>query len=166
MISQMFDGYAVNPQDAADHFKNLVVSASKPIKVVGLTTLLDSQRTGMPMPQPFGDIVKADPDQLKQEEDDVNKAYDTAVQQYDPQTGATDSGPAADGRHNIALTGLAEINRDWAQFAAFIGDPDGAASHIKAAEEAEAQIDPTFHLLATAADSGTPNPPATPGTAQ
>jgi hypothetical protein len=165
MIARMFDGYEVNPADAVAHFKSLVVSASKPIKVVGLTVLLDPQRTGVPIPQPFGDIVKADPDQLKQEEDDVNKAYDTAIQRYDPQAGATDSGPAADGRRNVELSGQAEANRAWAQFADMIGDSEGAANHIKAAEEAEAQIDPSFHLLVTAADSGTPKSPAAPESA-
>ncbi|MGD0542293.1 MAG: hypothetical protein ABSB33_12325 [Tepidisphaeraceae bacterium] len=165
MIAGMFDGYEVNPADAAGRFKSLVVAASKPIKVVGLTALLDPQRTGVPVPQPFGDIVKADPDQLKQEEDDVNKAYDTAVQRYDPQAGATDSGPAADGRRNVALTGQAQANRAWAQFAEAIGDSDGAANHIHAAEEAEAQIDPSFHLLATA-DSIAPQAAPAPPSAQ
>jgi predicted nucleic acid-binding Zn-ribbon protein/tetrahydromethanopterin S-methyltransferase subunit B len=166
MIAQMFDGYAVNPADAAAHFKTLVVSASKPIRVAGLTALLDPQRTGVAIPTPFSDLVKADPDQLKQEVDDVNKAFDAAVQKYDPQSGAIDSGPAADGRHNIALSGQAEANRAWAQFADMIGDSEGAANHTKAAEEAEAQIDPSFRLIATAANSGTPKPPAAPGSAQ
>ncbi|MGD0461220.1 MAG: hypothetical protein ABSB74_01910 [Tepidisphaeraceae bacterium] len=166
MIARMFDGYEVNPAEAVAHFNSLVVAASTPIKVVGLTTLLDPQRTGMPMPQPFGDIVKADPDQLKQESDDVNKAYDSAVQKYDPQSGATDSGPAADGRRNVALTGQAQADRDWAQFAQMIGDSEGAANHIHAAQEAEAQIDPSFRLLATAANSGAPQHAPAPGSAQ
>ncbi len=165
MIAGMFDGYEMNPADAAARFKALVVAASKPIKVAGLTALLDPQRTGVPMPQPFGDIVKADPDQLKQEEDDVNKAYDSAVQRYEPQAGAIDSGPAADGRRNVALTGQAQANRAWAQFAEAIGDSDGAANHIHAAEEAEAQIDPSFHLLATA-DSMAPQAAPAPPSAQ
>jgi hypothetical protein len=165
MIAQMFDGYEVNPADASDHFKTLVVSASKPIKIAGLTTLLDPQKTGAPVPQSFGDIVKADPDQLKQEQDDVDKAYDTAVQAFDPQAGATDSGPAAAERHNIALTSQAEADRAWAQFDQTMGDYDNAANHVKAAEEAEAQIDPSFHLIATAADSGTPDHPTAPNSA-
>jgi predicted nucleic acid-binding Zn-ribbon protein len=166
MIARMFDGYNVDPADAAAHFKTLVVAASKPIKVPGLTKLLDPQRTGVAIPTPFGDIVKADPDQLKQEMDDVNKAFDAAVQKYDPQSGAIDSGPAADGRRNVALSGQAEANRAWAQFAETIGDTEGAANHTKAAEEAESQIDPSFRLLATAANSGTPKQPTTPAPAQ
>ncbi len=162
LIARMFDGYTVNPTDAASHFKNLVVSATKPIKIAGLTTLLDPQKTGTPVPQPFGDIVKADPDQLKQQQDDVDKAYDAAVQRFDPQSGAIDSGPSADGRRNLALTGQAQANRAWAQFADAMGDSEGAANHIKAAQEAESQIDPTFRLLATAANSSTPQQPTAP----
>lgn len=166
MIARMFDGYDVNPADAVAHFKTLVVIASRPIKVAGLTTLLDPQRTGVAIPAPFSDIVKADPDLLKQEVDDVNKAFDAAVQKYDPQSGAIDSGPAADGRRNVALSGQTEANRAWAQFCDMIGDSEGAANHTKAAEEAEAQIDPSFRLLATAANSGTPKQPTAPSSAQ
>jgi hypothetical protein len=166
MIARMFDGYEVNSADAAAHFKTLVVSASKPIHVPGLTRLLDPQRTGVAIPTPFGDIVKADPDTLKQQEDDVNKAFDAAVQKYDPQSGAIDSGPAADGRRNVALSSQVEANRDWAQFAETIGDTEGAANHTKAAQEAESQIDPGFRLLATAANSGTPKQPSIPAAAQ
>ncbi|HEY1922600.1 MAG TPA: hypothetical protein VGG44_07515 [Tepidisphaeraceae bacterium] len=166
MISRMFDGYEVNPAESAAHFKSLVVSASKPIRVPGLTKLLDPQRTGVAIPAPFGDIVKADPDQFKQETDDVNKDFDASVQKYDPQSGAIDSGPAADNRKNVALSGQVAANRAWAQFADMIGDADGAANHAKAADDAEAQIDPTFRLLATAANSGTPKQPSPPSSAQ
>ncbi|HEX4055161.1 MAG TPA: hypothetical protein VHX86_12935 [Tepidisphaeraceae bacterium] len=168
MIAQMLDGYQVNPAEAAGRARGAEPSASKPIRVSGLTALLDPQKVGTALPAAFlGDIAKADPDQLKQQEDDTTKAFDDAVQAYTDsgQLGATDSGPAADERRNVALMGQAEANRQAARFAQLIGDSDGAEKYLHAADEADSQVDPSFRLLATAANSSTPQKPAAPGSA-
>lgn len=169
MIAQMFDGYQVNPAETAGHSNGLEAAASKPFKVPGLTALLDPQTVGTALPTAFfGDIAKADPDQLKQQEDDTTKAFDDAVQAYTDsgQLGATDSGPSADERRNVALMGQADANRQAARFSQMIGDLDGAEKYLHAADEAESQIDPSFRLLATAANTSAPQHASAPGSAQ
>jgi len=153
LIYAMFKGDEVTPADAATHFKNLDVAVMKagPIKVPGIEDLLNPQKTGVKMPEAFGDIQPGDADQLAQEKDDVNKAFQEAVDAYDPsKSGATDSGPAADQRRNVALMCGAEVNRQWAQFAMLVGDTSDAQNHLQAARDIESQIDPNFALTATA----------------
>ncbi len=157
VIAQMFDGYEVTP------------AGSKPLTVPGLTALLDPQKVGASLPTAFfADIAKPDPDQLKQQEDETTKDFDDAVQAYTDsgQLGATDSGPSADERRNVALTGQAEANRQAGRFAQMIGDSDGAEKYLHAADEAESQIDPSFRLLATVANTSTPQSTAAPDSAQ
>ncbi len=60
----------------------------------------------------------------------------------------------------MALLGTAQLNRQWAEYASFIGDASGAAEHEHAAEDAQTQIDPTFSLAATVLP---PAPPASTG---
>jgi hypothetical protein len=176
LIYAMFKGDQVTAADAASHFKKLDVTAMKgPIKLPGIEELLNPQKTGVKMPEAFSDIPPGDPDQLAQAKDDVNKAFQEAVDAYDPQkAGVTDSGPMADQRRNVALMCGAEVNRQWAQFATLVGDLSDADNHLQAAKELEAQIDPNFALTATAsAEPSTSTvhapmetPAHTPGVAQ
>ena len=150
MIERMFDGY-----NAA------ATAGNQAIVVPGLTALLDKNKTGVDVPKYLGDLQPLDPDSLKQEEDDANKAFGEAADAYGEQRfGATDTGPAAAERRNVALLGTAQLNRQWAEFASFIGDASGAADHEHAAEDAQAQIDPTFSLAATVLPPAPPSAPA------
>lgn len=148
MIERMFDGYTVSAADAGSQFKGLDVSVpSQGIQVPGLTVLLDKSKTGVDMPKAFSDLQPLDPDTMKQEEDNVNKAFSEAADAYSEQRfGATDTGDPATERRNVALLDTVELNRQWADFAAMIGDSTGAADHQKAADDAQSQIDPTFSL--------------------
>ncbi|MGA2442553.1 MAG: hypothetical protein ABSH08_16490 [Tepidisphaeraceae bacterium] len=152
-IDRMFDGFPVSPADAARYFKNLDIAAtSRAIQVPGITTLLAKEKTGVGMPGSFNDLAKPDPDQLKQSEDDVNKAFGETVDAYsDQRYGATDLGPAADQRRILALMGVVEANHQWAQFATLIGDSSGAHDHQRAADEAQSTIDSSTALAAGAA---------------
>ena len=156
-IDRMFDGFPVSPADAARYFKNLDIAAtSKAIQVPGITILLAKEKTGVDMPKSFEDLARPDPDQLKQSEDDVNKAFGETVDAYgDQRYGATDYGPAADQRRMLALMGVVEANRQWAQFATLIGDSSGAHDHQRAAEDAQSTIDSSTALASGAA----PRPP-------
>ncbi|MGD0390299.1 MAG: hypothetical protein ABSC42_15245 [Tepidisphaeraceae bacterium] len=155
-IERMFDGFPVSPADAARVFKSLDVTATnKAIQVPGITALLAKEKTGVEMPKSFDDLARSDPDQLKQSEDDVNKAFGEAVDAYsDQRYGATDIGPAADQRRILALAGAVEANRQWAQFATLIGDSSGAHDHQRAADDAQSQIDSSTALAAGALPAG------------
>jgi hypothetical protein len=169
MIERMFEGYTVSAADAGAQFKGLDVTVpNQGIQVPGLTALLDKTRTGVDMPKAFGDLAPLDPDAMKQEEDDANKAFSETADAYGEQRfGATDSGPAADERKNVALLGAAQLNHQWADFATMIGDSSGAADHEKAADDAQSQIDPTFTLAAgvTPPAPASGAAPASPGNA-
>jgi hypothetical protein len=146
MIERMFDGYT-----------GAAAAGNQGVVVPGLTALLDKNKTGIDVPKALGDLQPLDPDALKQEEDDANKAFSEAADAYGEQRfGATDTGAPAAERRNVALLGTAQLNRQWADFASFIGDASGAAEHEHAAEDAQTQIDPTFSLAATVL------PPAAP----
>jgi archaellum component FlaC len=149
-IDRMFDGFPVSPAEAARYFKNLDIAATnKPIVVPGITALLAKEKTGVEMPKSFQDLARPDPDQLKQSEDDVNKAFEEALDAYsDQRYGATDRGPAADQRRILALRGAVDANRQWAQFATLIGDSSGAHDHQRAADDAQSQIDASTSLAA------------------
>ena len=116
----------------------------------------------MEMPKSFDDLARPDPDQLKQSEDDVNKAFGEAVDAYgDQRYGATDTGPAAEQRRNLALMGAVDANRQWAQFATLIGDSSGARDHQRAADDAQSQIDSSTTLAAGVLPTGVaPRTPA------
>jgi hypothetical protein len=153
LINRLMSGDQVSASDAATHFKNLDVTALKGnvIVVPGLNDLLDSKKTGMARPKALDDLPQIGLDDLAQSKDDVNKAFQETVDAYDPQKfGATDSGPAADQRRNVALMDGAEANRKWAQFATMMGDTADAQTHTQAAADLEGQIDPTFELTASA----------------
>ena len=147
-IERMFDGFPVSPADAARYFKSLdITAANAAIQVPGITALLAKEKTGVDMPKSFGDLARPDPDQLKQSEDDVNKAFGEALDAYgETRYGATDSGPAAERRRNLALMGVVGANRQWAQFATLIGDSSGAHDHQRAADDAQSQINASTAL--------------------
>jgi len=156
-IERMFDGFPVSPAEAARYFKSLHIEppADKAIQVPGITALLAKEKTGVAMPGSFDDLARPDPDQLKQSEDDVNKDFQEAVDAYsDTRYGATDSGPAAEQRRTLALMGVVEANRQWAQFATLIGDSSGAHDHQRAADDAQSQIDASTALAAGASPAG------------
>jgi len=139
MIERMFDGYT-----------GAAAAGNQGVVVPGLTALLDKNKTGADVPKAVGDLQPLDPDALKQEEDDANKAFGEAADAYGEQRfGATDTGAPAAERRNVALLGTAQLNRQWAEYASFIGDASGAAEHEHAAEDAQTQIDPTFSLAAS-----------------
>ncbi len=169
LIYHLMSGDQVSAADAAAHFKNLDVTALKGnvIKVPGLNDLLDSKKTGMARPKALDDLPQIGPDDLVQSKDDVNKAFQETVDAFDPQKyGATDSGPAADQRRNVALMDGAEANRKWAQFASMMGDTANAQTHTQAATDLEGQIDPAFALTASASAEGTSAATAAPAPAQ
>jgi hypothetical protein len=137
-IAAMFDGYDVTPTGGA---------ASGPIKVPGITALLDKDKTGIDMPAAFGDLNKLDPDQLKAGEDEVNDYFDKTITAYQQQFG--DVGTNGSSRRNTALMGQVTTNQAWAQFAALTGDTATAKQHLDAANDAQSQIDPTFSAAAS-----------------
>jgi len=162
-IDRMFNGFPVSPADAARYLKSVdIAPTNKPIQVPGITALLAKEKTGVDMPKSFDDLAKPDPDQLKQSEDDVNKAFGEAVDAYgDQRYGATDSGPAAERRRNLALMGAVDTNRQWAQFAMLIGDSSGAHDHQRAADDAQSQINASTSLAGGALPTGVaPRTPA------
>jgi hypothetical protein len=161
LIYNMYGGHKVEAAEIAGRLKNLAIPPTNgPIQVPGITELLKKEKTSVEMPKEFGDVPTPDSDALKQDEDDANKAFQEAVDAYDKKFASTDSGPAADQRRNLALAGEAHTDREWSQFAAFIGDSAGAQNYLHAAQDAESQIDPSFTLAANAVSSG-----AAPGAA-
>ncbi|MGD0139578.1 MAG: hypothetical protein ABSD28_11920 [Tepidisphaeraceae bacterium] len=162
-IDRMFNGFPVSPADAARYLKSLnIAPTNKPVQVPGIAALLAKDKTGVEMPKSFDDLARPDPDQLKQSEDDVNKAFGEAVDAYgDQRYGATDTGPAAEQRRNLALMGAVDANRQWAQFATLIGDSSGARDHQRAADDAQSQIDSSTTLAAGVLPTGVaPRTPA------
>jgi hypothetical protein len=165
LIYHLMSGDQIPVSEAATHFKNLDVTALKGnvIQIPGLNDLLDSKKTGMARPKALDDLPQIGPDDLAQSKDDVNKAFQETVDAFDPQKfGATDSGPAADQRRNVALMDGAEANRKWAQFATMMGDTADAQTHTQAATDLEGQIDPAFALTASAAAENAPSANAAP----
>jgi hypothetical protein len=156
LIYDMYGGHNVNVADIAPRLKNLAISPpppTTPITVPGLTTLLKKENTGVDMPKAFGDVPPPDSDAIKQDQDDANKAFQDAVDTYEKKFASTDSGPTAIQRTSLALSGEAQTDREWSQFAAFMGDAAGAKDHLQAAQDAESQIDPSFTLAANAVGS-------------
>jgi hypothetical protein len=165
LIYRLMSGDQVAASAAAAHFKNLDVTALKGnvIQIPGLNDLLDSKKTGIAKPKALDDLPQITPDDLAQSKDDVNKAFQETVDAYDPQKfGATDSGPAADQRRNVALMDGAEANRKWAQFSTAMGDTADAQNHNQAASDLEGQIDPAF-ALSTSASAASESPAGAPG---
>jgi hypothetical protein len=162
-IYHLRKGNEVSVAEAASHFKHLDVTAtSGKIEIRGIDQLLDTKKTGIDMPKAFDGIQAPDPDQLSQEKDEVNKAFQEAVDAYDPtKFGATDTGPVAAQRRDVALMGGAEANRKWAQFSELLGDKSEAQNHRQSAADLEAQMDSAFAL----SDSTSPAAGAETGSA-
>jgi hypothetical protein len=132
--------------------------ASAAIKIPGLVDLLKKDKTGIDPPKGI-DQLTPESDALEQAWDDVNTDFQEAIDTYDKKFGSTDIGASSAERRNLGWAGEAHVDREWAQISDFLGDSSNAEAHRKAAEEAEANIDPSFTL---AVDALSPPPPAQP----
>jgi hypothetical protein len=141
MISQMMDG---SPTQAA-------------VKIPGLTELLRRDRTGVDVPKSLDDIAKTDQDQLKQSEDEVNADFQKTLAAYDKRFGGTDSREDMQARLKIAMIGRSVANREWAQFAAMVGDTDAQKEHLRDADLDDSQVDPSASSAADAAAAAARN---------
>jgi PBP1b-binding outer membrane lipoprotein LpoB len=119
------------------------------LRIDGLNALLDPELTGVPTPKVLADVVRVDPDALKQQEADVDSRYKDILDAYDKRYG-TDTTPMAGSRTNIALMGRALANRQWAHYSLMIGDLDASQQHQQDADSDESHVDPAFRTLATA----------------
>jgi hypothetical protein len=159
LITRMFDGYTVSVREPAARLRaaNATVPARE-VKIPGLSDLLDRSKTGVDIPAPFSDLGKISREDLKLEIADVKKDFDDALQSYEQRFGATDSGPSAQERHNVALTGSAAAHQDYANFLAEVGDTAAAREQTNAANDDLSQVDSAFQAIATAA-TAQPAPP-------
>lgn len=134
-VAAMFDGYDVASSGAG---------ASGPVKIPGITALLDKDKTGIDVSAAFANLIKLDPDQLKASEDEVNDYFGKTVTAYQQQF--ADIGVNGNIRRNTALLGQVNTDKAWAQFALLTGDSAAAKEHLSAATDAQNQIDPEAGL--------------------
>jgi hypothetical protein len=127
------------------------------VKIPGLTELLRRDRTGVDVPKSLDDIAKTDQDQLKQSEDEVNADFQKTLAAYDKRFGGTDSREDMQARLKIAMIGRSVANREWAQFAAMVGDTDAQKEHLRDADLDDSQVDPSASSAADAAAAAARN---------
>jgi hypothetical protein len=122
-----------------------------------LTELLNRDVTGVDVPKALADISRTDTDQLKRDEDEVNDDFQKTLAAYDTKFGGTDSREEMQARNKVAMIGRSVANREWAQYAATVGDTQAEQQHLRDAEIDESQIDPSVSSAADAAAAAARN---------